>query len=161
MTRGVPNASSGHDTVRETHSPRKRCGPAIVAVAGEKTANSPDSVACGSGRRTRVEKFEQRNLCLPRQKDQRNESTQKAAKPGKSDAAEDVGPRIRKKSPRAFQDMVEARTGYSREPGDTDDQECIGLKSPPLEIGIQDVCGAKKRRRNHQAECGKRQGAEV
>jgi hypothetical protein len=57
--------------------------------------------------------------------------------------------------------MIEARTDYPREPGDADDQECVGLKFAPPEIRIQDVCSAKKRRRNHQAECGKGQGAEV
>src|SRR5258708_10411998 len=139
-----------HDSVRKTHPPGQLGGNAVIAVAGEKTANSPDSVAGGSGRRTRVEKFEQRNLRAACQENQRRESTQESAEPSESHAAEDVGPWICKKFARAFQHMIETRAGNSCQPRDPDDHECVSLQFAPLEIRIPNASSATKCRRNHQ-----------
>ena len=117
----------GHDAVGETHAPRQQSGPAVITVAAEQAADAADGVADGGGRRANVKELEERKLKMARQKNERENSAQKAAEPGKAVARKEHGPRIGEKFARRFQHVVQAGTQEAGDARDGDDQKAFVL----------------------------------
>src|SRR5208282_278052 len=82
-------ASGGHDAVGKAHAPRQRRGLAVVAIAGEQAAHTPDGVAeCTRGRKG-IEKSQQRKPGTLTQNEKGQETAKQSSEPSETVAIED------------------------------------------------------------------------
>ena len=95
--RGMNALRGRHQSVGETHAPGQRRGNAVIAVAGNQAADAADAVAQGRGGRGHVQHQQHLHAIAPRQQDQRDESADHRAEPGKPHGAEEQPPRIGEK----------------------------------------------------------------
>ena len=73
----------------KTHAPRQGGRNAVVAIAGEQTANPSDGIAERARRRTGIQKSHQRKSGTLAEKKERSKAAEKPAKPGKTITIED------------------------------------------------------------------------
>src|SRR6516165_12003033 len=112
--------------MREAHTPRQAGGNAVVAVAAQETTDTANRIADSCRRRAGIEEGERGNFFAVSQNKERRKSTQKAAKPRKTEAARQQRPGIGEKLPRRLQDVIEPRPDDSRETRYSDYQERVG-----------------------------------
>src|SRR5216684_2099221 len=115
--RRVDPLGCGYETVGKTHSPGKRCGNSIIAVARNQAADSSDAIPERGGRRGHIKHLQQRHPVMPRQKNQRNESAKESAEPCEAHSAEKQRQRIGKKFRGTLQYVIEPRARQPHETG--------------------------------------------
>src|SRR5271170_2145737 len=134
-----------HQTVRKAHAPREFGGDAIVSVAGDETAQTAHSVAdCGGGS-GEVEHPDCANLGRASLPQQGEYAKDKAAKPGKAFALEDM-------LAGSVGDMPKFRPDDPNDGDDRDDTDGVGIQSPANEVAVQHPTGADCREPQKKSE---------